>query len=64
MEARRTVLVLSILGSSLFLTAPNASAQYCADDDYSVSCRAQRECEKTRENLSIIRGVDLVSCTQ
>ncbi|MGH9195816.1 MAG: hypothetical protein ACRD1T_08760 [Acidimicrobiia bacterium] len=63
MKARRALLVVAVVGSSLFLTAPSADAQYCADDDYSASCRAQRQCESMRDELER-KGIYLISCTQ
>ena len=63
MKSRRALLVLAVVSSSLFLAVPSADAQECADDDYSASCRSQRQCEQMRDRLES-KGLHIMSCTQ
>jgi hypothetical protein len=64
MKSRRALVILAVVGSGLFLTAPSANAQYCADDDYSTSCRAQRQCEENRAQLESMGLHGVILCTQ
>lgn len=63
MRVKKAILVVALVGSSLFLTAPAGHAQYCEADDYSASCKAQRQCERNREKLGRLGDI-LISCTQ
>ena len=63
MKVRRVAMVLAVVGSSLFLAAPTANAQECADDDHSASCQSQRECERRQAQFERL-GLHLISCTQ
>jgi hypothetical protein len=54
----RALLVSIVAALALLAPGTGAMAQECADDDYSTSCQAQRNCE------NLARRIPLVYCTQ